>query len=281
MNSNWRNRPTTIDEVNKNDVDVIISIDESGSPSIKPALKAVDTGVPLNISEKHFTVTACTINMSDFERARDMVMDLKHKYWSNALFTYKGREKRVCFHSREIRTKREAFNPDIIDYDSFITDLSNLISNIPAKIYASHINKEAHVAKYIFPASPYDLCMTFVLERILLDMDKGKRCIVILESRGKKEDLALLNFIKKLIDRGSAYESAEVFSQIKGVYFNPKWCKSADDKMSYWELELADLCAYPIQKYFVYGTRDPAFNIIYKKLSHYPTPRGKGLKSFP
>ena len=38
-------------------------------------------------------------------------------------------------------------------------------------------------------------------------------------------------------------------SRIKGVYFNPKWCKAADDRMSYWELELADLCAYPRHLY--------------------------------
>ena len=36
----------------------------------------------------------------------------------------------------------------------------------------------------------------------------------------------------------------------------------ANDQMSYWKLELADLCAYPIQKYFVYGTRDKAFETL-------------------
>ena len=55
----------------------------------------------------------------------------------------------------------------------------------------------------------------------------------------------------------------------------------ANDQMSYWELELADLCAYPIQKYFAYGTRDKAFETLLPKISCYPNIYGKGLKSFP
>lgn len=173
-----------------------------------------------------------------------------------------------------------AFSPDVIDYNAFISDLSELIAQIPMTVYASHIDKERHVNQYLYPDAPYGLCMTFVLERILRDLSPNQNCI-ILESRGATEDAELLNFIKSLIDHGSQYYSATHFSRIKGVYFNPKWCKMAEEKMSYWELELADLCAYPLQKYFVYGTKDPAFEIILPKISHYPHHIGKGLKSFP
>ena len=74
---------------------------------------------------------------------------------------------------------------------------------------------------------------------------------------------------------------ASKFSKIKGVYFNPKWCHSAGDQKSYWALELADLCAFPIHKYLSYGTKDPAFNVIQRKICGYPHIRGRGLKSFP
>ena len=121
MNSNWRNRPTTIDYIPKN-VDVIISIDESGNSNLKCALKSKKQGSPCPDSEKYFTVTACAIAMKDFIQARDMVMTLKNKHWDNALFEYHGNKKRVCFHSREIRGKKDAFNPEIIDYDLFIQD---------------------------------------------------------------------------------------------------------------------------------------------------------------
>ena len=280
MNSNWRNRPTTIDYISKS-VDYIISIDESGSANLKQVQMAKHNGTEASDSEKHFTVTACTIAMSDFQTARDKVMELKRKYWKDALFDYEGNSKRVCFHSREIRGRREAFNPDLIDYDAFILDLSAMMATIPMTLYASHIDKVRHVNQYIYPASPYDLCMTFVLERIMRDIPDDATCIIIVEARGPKEVKELLNQVKSLLDRGNQYHSPETFKKIKGVYFNPKWCQMANDQMSYWELELADLCAYPIQKYFVYGTRDKAFETLLPKISCYPNIYGKGLKSFP
>ena len=280
MNSNWRNRPTTIDYISK-DIDWIIGIDESGSPSLKQVQKAHRNGTEAVESERHFTVTAAAIKMENFGTARDMVMALKNKYWKDALFTYKGVEKRVCFHSREIRGKREAFNPDLIDYPSFITDLSQLMKEVPITLYAAHIDKVRHVSKYIYPDPSYGLCMTFVLERILRNMRDDQTCILVLEARGTQEDKELLDFIKGLIDFGTDYYGPKHFQRIKGVYFNPKWCAIADDKKSYWELELADLCAYPIQKYFVYGTKDKAFEVLLRKFCGYPFVKGKGMKSFP
>lgn len=280
MNSNWRNRPTTIDYIPKN-VDVIISIDESGNSNLKCALKSKKQGSPCPDSEKYFTVTACAIAMKDFIQARDMVMTLKNKHWDNALFEYHGNKKRVCFHSREIRGKKDAFNPEIIDYDLFIQDLSNMMKDIPIRLYASNIDKEKHVKQYFAPMQPYDLCMNFVLERIMRNIKPGKSCIIVLESRGLKEDKDLLDQIKRLIDHGNNYYNAESFKKIKGVYFNPKWCQLANDQMSYWELELADLCAYPISKFFKYGTKDPAFQAIENKFAGYPAYIGKGFKAFP
>lgn len=111
MNSNWRNRPTTIDFIDRNRIDAIINIDESGSANLKQVVKAKHAGTPPADSEKHFTVTACVISMADFAEARDMVMALKNKYWTDGLYSYKGIQKRVCFHSREIRGRKDAFNP--------------------------------------------------------------------------------------------------------------------------------------------------------------------------
>ena len=280
MNQNWRNRPTNIDYISK-DIDYLISIDESGSSDLSQVLKAKKTGCEIQNNEKHFTITACVIGMDQIETARDMVMSLKNKYWEDALFEYKGTPKRICFHSREIRGRREAFNPDFIDYGAFIQDLSQLMADVPMTLYASHIDKMRHVNQYRFPKSPYDLCMNFVLERIVRDIGVGKSCVIVLESRGKKEDQKLLSQIKQLIDHGNQYNGASMFSNVKGVYFNPKWCHMANDQKSYWELELADLCAYPIQKYFVYGTKDKAFECLLPKISNYPNVYGRGLKSFP
>lgn len=280
MNSNWRNRPTTIDYISKS-VDYIISIDESGNANLGQVQKAKQRGVQAADSERHFTVTACAIAMSNFESSRDMVMDLKRKYWTNALYDYKGTVKRVCFHSREIRGRKEAFSPALIDYSAFIADLSQMMADIPITLYASHIDKVQHVKQYIYPKQPYDLCMTFVLERIMRSIPVDATCIIVAEARGAKEDKELLAQIKDLLDHGNQYHSPEYFKKIKGVYFNPKWCKRSNDQMSYWELELADLCAYPIHKYFVYGTADRAYQTLLPKIYGYPNIYGRGLKSFP
>lgn len=53
-------------------------------------VKAKHAGTPPADSEKHFTVTACVISMADFAEARDMVMALKNKYWTDGLYSYKG-----------------------------------------------------------------------------------------------------------------------------------------------------------------------------------------------
>lgn len=280
MNSNWRNRPTTIDYVSK-DITWVVAIDESGNPDLRYIQKAVKNGRQINDGDKQFTVTACAIKIDDFASVRDMVMDVKYKYWDNAMFNYKGTNKRICFHSKEIRERRGAFNPSTIDYESFIKDVSSLIDKIPMRLYSANIDKWKHVNQYKYPTDPYDLCLNFVLERLMFDTGPNDTCYIILEARGKKEDKELLNRIKHLIDHGNNLNSANKFSKIKGVYFNPKWCQAEQEQKSYWELELADLCAYPIHKFLSYGKKDDAFKVLEKKICGYPRIIGRGLKSFP
>ncbi len=280
MNSNWRNRPTTIDEVPAT-IDWIVSIDESGSSDLKYIQKSMVTGATVDSGSKLFTITACAIKTNSLNDSRDIVMSVKNKYWENALYCYKDEEKRVCFHSKEIRSKKGAFNPTLIDYPKFITDLSDMIYNIPMTLFSASVNKYELIQKYVHPSDPYDLCMNFVLERLMWNIGKNEDCYIILESRGKKEDKMLLDKIKYLIDYGNNMNEASTFSKIKGVYFNPKWSRIADNKKSYWELELSDLCAYPIHKYLAYGTMDPAFDVLKNKICGFPNFMGRGLKKFP
>ena len=280
MNSNWRNRPTTIDYVSKG-ITWVVAIDESGSPDLRRIKKAIEEGNELSEGDKQFTVTACAIKVEDFQTVQNMVMDIKYKYWDNAIYNYNGVNKRICFHSKEIRGKRGAFNPSQIDYNSFIADLSDMMGRIPMKLFSANIDKWKHVKKYRYPDDPYDLCLEFIFERLMFDFGVNDSCYIILESRGKKEDKELLNKIKALIDYGNGLNSASKFSRIKGVYFNPKWCQSENEQKSYWELELADLCAFPIHKYLSYNHKDAAFDVLEPKICGYPRIKGKGLKSFP
>lgn len=280
MNSNWRNRPTKIEAIPK-EIDYIISIDENGTANLKKVLEAKRKGMEVPDSERHFTVTACRFRTSEFLAAKDLVMALKEKYWPNALFQYGKQQKRVCFHSREIRGRKGPFHSDVINRDAFIADLSNLIEELPMLICSAHIDKAKHVRQYAYPSEPYELCMDFVLERLMKSMSPTETCVIILEARGKQEDRELLNQIKALIDFGNDFTSASTFSKIKGVYFNPKWSEEAHCQKSYWSLEIADVCSYPIHKYLCYDKKDPAFLVVEKKLRCYPRYIGRGLKIFP
>lgn len=92
----WRNRPTHIDYLSSS-TDNIAFIDESGTPSLKKVIKSDLQGTTLDENERYFTVTACLIKRTDFEALQDLVMELKFKYWKDALFVYKHRKSEFAF----------------------------------------------------------------------------------------------------------------------------------------------------------------------------------------
>ena len=279
--ADWRNRPRNISHIDGS-IPWIIAIDESGSPDLSYAQR-FKSPFSTNYDEPnvHFNVTACLLSTNVFNETRDMVMQLKHKYWTNAQAYYKNELRRVCFHSTEIRRRKNAF--DFTDKDThrlFVNDLSDVLGDIKIKLFSSHINKLSLVRQYNTPYDPYELSLTFILERIAIETN-NQDAVIILESRGKNEDRKLLNHIKKLLDYGTPYISKDRFSFVKGVYFNGKWDEESKKLKSHWILELADLYCYPIFKYGKDGTKDLAFDVLEEKLSGYPEYSGVGIKKFP
>lgn len=219
---------------------------------------------------------------SNFINSKKEIVSLKESHWEDGLYNYKGKLKRVCFHSHEIRKGKDAFSDIIIDKTKFITDLSNYMMNIEVDIFSSTLDKEAYCERYMNPVNPYDLCMNFILERFVkYYLKSDEKAMIILEARGKTEDEKLLNHIKNIIDNGTYYVSSSYFKKIKGVYFNPKWCKEADDKKSYFGLEIADLVSYPIHKFNTKNCKDRAFECIEDKIYGFPKYGGRGIKKFP
>lgn len=141
MNSNWRNRPTTLEEAPRT-IDWIVAIDESGTPDLKYIEKSLKNNKIINAGDTQFTVTACAIRTENFDSSKEKVMQIKNKYWENAFYKYKDGEKRVCFHSKEIRSKAQAFNPNLINYSEFISDLSAMMSDLPMKLLSANIDKK-------------------------------------------------------------------------------------------------------------------------------------------
>lgn len=277
----WRNRPTYKKNL-PNNVDYVMFIDENGDTSFKHIKKCIKNGIDINVNDKFFTVTGCIIEKDNLKNIKDSIMELKHKYWEDALYFYKDRQKRVCFHSSEIRGEKGPFSKTVINRNNFLNDLSDFMSDLDINILSSSIDKERHVKLYSNPYHPYNLCLKFILERFVKYYIKSNKTgIIVLESRGKKEDKFILEYIKELIDNGSEYVNKEQFKKIKGIYFNPKWCKESNFKKSYFGLELKDLVSHPIRKYSIKNEKDRSFDCIEDKIYGYPNYRGKGIKVFP
>jgi|Wag4MinimDraft_15_1082655.scaffolds.fasta_scaffold01819_3 hypothetical protein len=283
---NWRNRPTFIDFW-PTGIDYTMFIDENGDPELKLIARKITNLENATNDEKFFTVTGCIIKRDDYQKICNDMVSLKKKYWppeGKYLYTSKSTQKmkRVCFHSKAIRGRNKPFSEKTIDYQAFILELSNLISEISMIILSSTVDKYEHFLKYTNPIHPYNLNLNFILERFVKYILKPNETgYIILEARGKREDKIILDHIKNLIDNGTSFVGPEYFKKIKGVYFNKKWSHSDNEQSSYVGLEIADLCSYPIHKFVKYSTKDQAFATVESKIHGYPGYLGYGLKIFP
>jgi len=277
----WRNRPKFIITCPK-DIDVILFIDESGNSSLKAVKKHLAKGTNLDHGEKMFSICGCVINKNDLSSIKKNILHVKNKHWQDGCFDYKDGKKRVCFHSYEIRKFKTAFNSNFIDRDIFMNDLSDFMESVPTTIITSAIDKVAYCKKYPNGEPIYNQCMTFIIERFAYILrNKNLKGIIMLEARGKEDDKKLLEYLKNVLDCGTGYIGTDMLSRIKGVYFNPKWCKEEKCLKSYYGLEITDLVSYPFYKYYMSGTKDRALLSIENKLYNYPKVKGYGIKKFP
>lgn len=277
----WRKRPALL-VYWPSEAEYMIGLDENGSSDLVSISRAIQKNQQIDDSIKHFTLTGVVFNRERYDILKERLNDIKYTYWEDGLTEYKGVKKRVCFHSREIRKGEYPFNQ--IDYQEFLEKLSSAINDIPTKIISCHINKEAHFRKYKIPHHPYHVSIRYILERYCEGLNNSnKKGIVLLESRGPKEDRFVLKHILEILDHGTNQNPKEHFRNIIGVYFNPKWSAVDNDQKSYVILELADLISFPIYQYCKSNRvkRDRPFLVIEKKFYKFPNYIGWGLKIFP
>lgn len=278
----WYNQPQKIKNW-KNNIDYVMFIDENGhSGSINNISKKIQNEIIINNDEKYFTITGCIFKKYDYSIMRHNIRKLKEKYWKDGYyFDNNHNESRyVCFHSRDIRRHDNAFNDSIINYDNFMFNLSNVLSKINCKIISVTINMEEYIKKG-YSDNIYEKAFDLLLERYIYATDNYKKGIIILESRGKKDDKELLKHIYEIIyNKGNnKISTKELKSKIIGVYFNPKWYNGYSSTFT--GLEITDLFSYPIHQYIKYKKENKAFNLIKNKIDCYPNFVNKGLKIFP
>lgn len=276
----WRTKPTEIGKY-PDGVNYIMGMDETGTANHKGIIRRLNKQQPIDINDRHFTLTGITIHRKNYRLLLRESKEIKATYWSDGKYNYRDVQKMICFHSREIRKKEGPFKLNNVEYKKFIRDLSDMIQRQKYEIYSSIIDKEMLCKRYITPYHPYQLAAQFLLERYSMFLNRvDENGIIILESRGRKEDRFVLNHLINILDNGNEFQGRSQFEKIKGIYFNKKWSLN---KNTYPILELADLISYPIHKYVRNGLehKDAAFESIEHKLANYPNYFGKGMKIFP
>lgn len=265
----WSEQPTILHEISE-DIDYILAIDENGIPSMKDLLS------PKNDLLQWFTITGVLFSKNDLEKFIADITEIKSKYWENGCFN----RKKVVFHSRDIRKKVGPFNPKLIDHSLLSADIMKLISDNQFTLLSSSIDKFAHVRSYVTPYPVYDLCLEFILERFCFRLNQNrKKGIIVVESRGLQENKLLLDSALSIINHGNRYHDSSFFSNINGIYFNPK--RTKDKKLSYPQLELADLISYHIHNFIKKDYESEEFSLIEPKFYNYPKYHGYGMKIFP
>jgi hypothetical protein len=132
---------------------------------------------------------------------------------------------------------------------SFDEQITALIDAAHYRAITAVIDKKEHKERYVvWQFQPYHYCMTVMLERYVLHMDRtGNVGDVLAESRGKKENKQLANSYRRIHERGTAHVPASLFLKrltSKEIKIKPKTDNIAG-------LQLTDLVANPACRYLI------------------------------
>ena len=186
----------------------------------------------------------------------------------------------VILHSRDIRKQNGdfAFLHVKEKREEFYLKLNRLIYDLNFQILCVFINKPQHLARYKQRAiDPYCLSLEFVMERMCLLFKQYSNSVGYMmgESRGKKEDRALLDVYHQLTDFGNPF--IDDFSSITNFHLEKKEKNIAG-------LQIADLVGYPLSTKILHPERsNPAFDVFNNKIvrPENGNPLGYGIKIFP
>ncbi|MGJ8759514.1 MAG: DUF3800 domain-containing protein [Polaribacter sp.] len=209
--------------------DYIVFIDESGDHNVEK----IDPKYPI------FVITFCCFNIDEFtNQVTPALQGLKIKYFGHD---------QVVLHEADIRKRKKPFqfsgNEGL--RNSFLSELSEIIGNIPFIIVSVVIDKTKLKSQYNKPFNPYHLGLRFGLEKLnevfLNKKQKGKEISLVFEKRGKKEDIDLEKEFFKICSENEqfGYKQVDYAKVIYKLVF-------ADKKSNSTGLQIADLIARPI-----------------------------------
>jgi hypothetical protein len=242
------------------DSDYIAYFDESGDPS----LASINPEYPI------FVVAFAIINKTQYSSIVSDLLKLK--------FDTFGHDQ-IVLHEREIRKRTGEFGffKDPAERPKFLSNLSAFVRNADFTLLAAIIRKDALVGRYKYPDNPYEIALTFCLERtyeFLKDRrQETKRTFIIAESRGRRED----DDLELAFRRTCSGENQWSCTLPLAIRFAHKQSNSTG-------MQLADLVARPIgQKILNPNSQSRIYPLIESKFRTGPLGKvdGWGRKVFP
>jgi Protein of unknown function (DUF3800) len=133
--------------------------------------------------------------------------------------------------------------------EKFNNQIMALIDKALYRVITAVIDKKEHRERYaVWQFQPYHYCMTVMLERYVLHLERvGTVGDVLAESRGKKENKQLAKSYRRLYERGTDHVPAGLFQKrltSKEIKIKPK----SDNICG---LQLTDLLANPACRYLI------------------------------
>lgn len=237
-------------------------LDESGDHG----LSKIDPNFPV------FVLSCVVFSQRAYEAFLRDMNALKVNFWADG---------KVILHSRDIRKCEKEFKI-LLDYNikaSFYSQLDKIISTADYTIISVGIDKKEYIKRYgRISQNPYEIALSFIIERIVFLMDSFKdssNVKLLIEKRGRREDRALSESFERVKALGTYYVSSE---RIKNYNIDIDF-RSKKDNIN--GMQLADLVAYPIARHIMDEKRaSPAFELIKPKI-YQKNGKVYGLKIHP
>lgn len=242
----------------------LVFLDETGDHS----LQHIDKQYPIFALGAMFCKTAQYI-----KEINPQFDELKYRFFN---------KRHVLLHSTDIRNSRKDFkilmNPTI--RKPFIEALNENVSSAPFIFAISLIDKLEHSEQYMDPDNPYDLTLSFIMERAFFLIKKKyplAKCRFIAESRDTSENEKLRKTFEKYKTDGTSYVSSSELEFITDIDFVPK-------KENETGHQIVDLCLYPFARTYLTKKCHPSVPYFYHRIYKNPrndSPIGYGIKTFP
>jgi hypothetical protein len=227
--------------------DYMAFLDECGDHS----LTKIDKDFPV------FVLSLILLKRKDYiSTILPAVNNLKLKYWD-----HEG----VNLHSRDIRKADGPFSllQNAARRTQFLTELSGLMTIMPYDLFIVGIHKERLCNRYVNAANPYDLALTFIMERVLHCLEQRQQRVLplIAEARGENEDDQFKATFYDLTTRGTGYVSSNRIQQCRFPL------EFQDKRKNIAGIQLADLCAHPSARHILKPEQpNQAYDIVNKHI---------------